>query len=91
MTAECNLPVGFERDAAIKVTPDAEGVSAGFRTAIAMSGGETRAMGLRGRQVCEELYSLDTVAEKVGRMYQWAGGAAVPVDDILMTGKSSSS
>ena len=57
MSAECNLPIGFERNAAIRCGHDPESIAAALRTAILLDDDAWSAMSGNARRLAEERYS----------------------------------
>ncbi|MCS4155842.1 poly(glycerol-phosphate) alpha-glucosyltransferase [Salinibacter ruber] len=75
-TPACNLPEGFEENAALRVTPDPESVAAGLRRLFNISAGRRAAIGDRGRALVEERFTWSSVAEQVYDVYRWMLGDA---------------
>ena len=79
MTPNCNLPVGFERGAAIDMEASPESISQAIALLSSLSSSDRREMGKRGRALVAELFAWERVSTKVREMYDWAlGGGARP-------------
>lgn len=78
MTAECNLTVGFDAGAAVRVSPDERSVAEGLRALFVMSDDERAAMGERGRRLVEERFSWDGVASELRAVFSWLLGGERP-------------
>nr|WP_259129743.1 glycosyltransferase [Salinibacter ruber] len=78
-TPACNLPEGFEVDAALKVTPDAEAIAAGLQRMFGASTERRASMGDRGRALVERKFTWPSVAQQMHEVYRWMlGEAEVP-------------
>lgn len=79
MTAECNLPIGFHRDAALQIVGDIDGIARGIDELVAMTDTERSQMGGRGKDLVREEFSWPRVTEKITATYDWLlSGGAVP-------------
>lgn len=74
MTPKCNIPEGFEANAAIRIEDNMESVSKGLLTFFAMSEEERESMGERGRMLVERDFTWDASAQKMVRLYEWLLG-----------------
>ena len=71
MTPECNLPEGFEANAALRIGPSTEEIAEGLRTLIEMSDDERIAMGARGRDLVAKRFSWPRIGEQTRGVYGW--------------------
>ena len=71
MTDFCNLPEGFDADAAIRIKPSSESVLQGLEKLEAMAEDELEAMGSNGRKLVEEKFTWPRIAEDMSRVYEW--------------------
>jgi poly(glycerol-phosphate) alpha-glucosyltransferase len=71
MTPECNLEIGFERQAALRTDPNSSSLKTGLRRLFGLSEAERRNMAMRGRKLVEEKYTWERIAEKTSRVYRW--------------------
>lgn len=83
MTEECNLPVGFKAGAAIKIAPEESSIFEGLRKCIQMSLADRQKMSDVAYSLCKNNYSMQPIMEKMVRMYRWASGENVDVNDLL--------
>jgi glycosyltransferase involved in cell wall biosynthesis len=71
MTLHCNLPIGFERGAALQIDTDVDGLKSGLETMGGMSGEELKGMGERGRRLCEERFAQRETSNMIKDVYRW--------------------
>ncbi len=69
MTAQCNLPEGFEAGAALPVEPTAGSIATGLRTLATMSDSALAEMGLQGRRLVENKFTWAAVAGQLLAVY----------------------
>jgi glycosyltransferase involved in cell wall biosynthesis len=76
LTPGCNFREAAEAGAAIEVSPDVRGTTAGLVELLSLSDRELKAMGERGRALVEAAYTWDGVAQQMLNLYRWlcAGG-----------------
>jgi poly(glycerol-phosphate) alpha-glucosyltransferase len=79
MTAECNLPEGFQAGAALKIEPTENSVGVGLNELFRMTEAERVAMGGRGRELVVARFTWPRIAQQVEEVYAWMlGGGAKP-------------
>jgi glycosyltransferase involved in cell wall biosynthesis len=79
MTAECNLPEGFDNGAAIAIEPSVAGIGEGVGKLLALDNAERIAMGRRGRELCAQRFDWSHVARQMKDLLNWIrGGGARP-------------
>ena len=78
MTPECNLPEGFQAQAALRVATDAASVTTGLRQLTDMSDAELTEMGDRGRQLVAEKFLWSQIGEEMRRVCNWAMNGGTP-------------
>jgi poly(glycerol-phosphate) alpha-glucosyltransferase len=84
MTPQCNIPEGFEANAAIRAECNAAGLFEGLKRLVTMSSRERAEMGTRGRKLVEERFTWPGVALKMSSVYKWiAGGGNAPDCEII--------
>jgi poly(glycerol-phosphate) alpha-glucosyltransferase len=84
MTPECNLPEGFQREAAIRIETHPAGLAQGLRALFDMSASEQTEMGRRGRALVAERFTWPKVAAEMRSVYEWVlGGGAPPACVVL--------
>ncbi|MDZ8117742.1 glycosyltransferase [Pontiella agarivorans] len=71
ITDFCNLPEGFESDAAVRIEPRADSIVRGLETMATMSDEERAAMGSAGRSLVEEKFTWSKIAGNMRRVYDW--------------------
>ncbi|TWT72932.1 D-inositol 3-phosphate glycosyltransferase [Allorhodopirellula solitaria] len=78
MTPQCNLPIGFARQAAISVTTDVDAVRVGIEELMRMTDRGRESMGEAGRRLVEEEFSWPKIARETQSVYQWLLGGDRP-------------
>lgn len=79
MTRECNLPDGFEAEAAIATNANANSLADALVQMFLMTDGERTAMGANGRRLVQRKYTWEQVATQFESVYEWmARGASRP-------------
>jgi poly(glycerol-phosphate) alpha-glucosyltransferase len=79
MTPECNLPEGFDADAAIRVETGVESIAEGLDSLFSMSDADLKEMGARGKELVRQKFTWQTVAEEMKQVYDWMlGGGTRP-------------
>lgn len=71
MSDQCNLPDGFENNAAIRVTTDAKSIADGLALLFSMKDEERMDMGENGYNLVKKAYTWDTIADKTIQLYFW--------------------
>ena len=79
MTAECNLPEGFEVNAALRIGTTPEEIAAGLRNLIQMSDADRTVIGVRGRDLVAKNFSWPVIGQQMLTVYEWVlGGGQTP-------------
>ena len=79
MTPECNLPEGFEADAALRIGTTPEEIAAGLKVMREMSDNDRSQMGNRGRALVATRFSWPRIGEQMRAVYEWMlGGGQTP-------------
>jgi poly(glycerol-phosphate) alpha-glucosyltransferase len=79
MTPECNLPEGFDADAAIRVETGVESIAEGLDSLFSMSDADLKEMGARGKELVRQKFTWQTVVEEMKQVYYWMlGGGTRP-------------
>lgn len=78
MTPECNLPEGFETNAAMRIGTSADEIAAGLKQLIEMSDDDRAAMGTRGRTLVATSFSWPRIGQQMRAVYEWVLGAEMP-------------
>lgn len=83
MTEACNLSMGFEHGAAIRIAPDPDQIAVALTQLLAQSDEELEKMGAAGRRLAEGSFSWKRVASDMSSVYQWICGGERPSSVIL--------
>jgi glycosyltransferase involved in cell wall biosynthesis len=83
MTPECNLPEGFQAQAAIRTEPEACSLAQGLKELFAMTDAERQLMGSRGRALVAERFSWPTIAADMNDVCKWLLGQGSQPSCIL--------
>lgn len=77
MTPECNLPEGFDSDAAIRSEGDVDNLAAALSEVMAAPDQELQEMGMRGRRLVESRFAWPRIGRQMADVYSWLlnGGA----------------
>lgn len=79
MTDFCNLPDGFEVNAAIKIDPEINSIAVGLGKLMSLSSAQLNELGNNGRSLVEEKFTWDIVSKKMSELYHWClNGGDVP-------------
>lgn len=74
MTRQCNIPGGFDNEAALDVRPDVESITEGLRDFFCLSENKREDMGRNGLELVKSRYSWSKVAAEMLGVYQWILG-----------------
>lgn len=74
MTPQCNLPVGFDAGAAVRVEPEVASITQGLVQVMTMPDDRRAALGQRGRALAGERFTWDAIAAEMSGVYEWALG-----------------
>ena len=78
MTSECNLPEGFEANAAVRIGNAPEEIAAGLKVLREMSDDDRSQMGNCGRTLVATRFSWPQVGEQMRAVYEWMLGGEMP-------------
>lgn len=84
MTPECNLPEGFESNAAIRIATDVEDIEHGLRQLFEMSVADCETMGERGKKLVIEKYSWPRIAADMKEVYDWVLGSGAKPESVSL-------
>jgi glycosyltransferase involved in cell wall biosynthesis len=84
MTPECNLPEGFEANAAVRIGTTPEEIAAGLKVLREMSDNDRSQMGNRGRALVATRFSWPRIGEQMRAVYDWVLGAGAPPQTIRL-------
>jgi glycosyltransferase involved in cell wall biosynthesis len=84
MTPECNLPEGFEANAALRIGKAPEEIAAGLKVLREMSDDDRSQMGNRGRSLVATRFSWPRIGEQMRRVYEWMLGGGSPPRSVMV-------
>ena len=84
MTSECNLPEGFEADAALRIGTTPQEIAAGLKVLREMSDNDRSQMGNRGRALVATRFSWPRIGEQMRPVYEWMLGSGAPPETIRL-------
>lgn len=84
MTPQCNLPEGFQHNAALAIDPTVNGITKGLLDFFSMSEHEQQQMGVRGRRLVEDLFSWPLIANQMHAVYMWTLGEGPQPDWLIL-------
>jgi poly(glycerol-phosphate) alpha-glucosyltransferase len=84
MTPECNLPEGFQANAALRIGTTPDEIAAGLKQLAEMSDKDRNQMGNRGRVLVATRFSWPRIGEQMWQVYEWVlGGGSLPENVIV--------
>jgi glycosyltransferase involved in cell wall biosynthesis len=83
MSKECNLPEGFEADAALETGTGRDAIIQSLRRFLTMDETERIRLGRLGRKLVEEKFTWPIVASKMATVYQWLLGQEKKPDWVI--------
>lgn len=83
MTPKCNIPEGFEHDAAVKINDNVDSVKNGLVSFLQMTDKERQDMGKRGYDLVCSDFTWDASAQKMVCLYEWLLGNADKPDFVF--------
>lgn len=84
ITPHCNLPEGYDYNAAIRIEDNVESVEDGLMTLFGMSNQELHSMGDNAFRLVKEHFTWKSAAEKLLRTYAWVLGKADKPDFVYL-------
>ena len=84
MTPECNLPEGFDANAALRIGKAPEEIAAGLKVLREMSDDDRSQMGNRGRALVATRFSWPQIGEQMRLVYEWMLGGGAPPETIRL-------
>lgn len=84
MTRESNLPIGFDRGAALRILPDTDDIAQKLDRLFSMSDTERDEIGRLGYQLVKEQFTWPQVAQDMHRVYEWVLGGGDPPDCVRL-------
>jgi poly(glycerol-phosphate) alpha-glucosyltransferase len=84
MTPQCNLPEGFQAQAAIQVNAHQESIAQGLDTLFSLSNNERKKFGINGQQLVHKRFIWSKVASEINAVYEeWILGGGSPPSCII--------
>lgn len=71
MTDQCNLPEGFEKNAALRVTTEPNSIAEGLEKLIKMTNSERELIGDNGYNLVANEFTWDKIADQTIQLYDW--------------------
>lgn len=82
MTPACNLPEGFEAEAALEIRPEIENIAEGLNMLLSLSDSERESMGMRGQDLVRSKFRWHRIGAEMARVYEWILGGGAPPASI---------
>lgn len=82
MTPQCNIPQGFQYEAAIKIMDDIKSCTDGLLCLFCMSAEKLEEMGNNGFKLVKEQFCWDIAAKRMYKLYQWLLGQCEKPDFV---------
>lgn len=82
MTDYCNLPEGFETNAAFRIEPNAESIAVGLESMFNLSNSQRILMGSNGYKLCERQFTWKVISQQKLHLYRWLLGEAEKPDFV---------
>jgi poly(glycerol-phosphate) alpha-glucosyltransferase len=74
MTKECNIPEGFESNAAIEIWPDVESIYEKLCSFMNLSDSQRNDLGQKGPKLVENKFTWPRIASQMNDVYKWVLG-----------------
>ncbi|MFC5050669.1 glycosyltransferase [Rubritalea spongiae] len=74
MTEFCNIPEGFEAEAAIEIGTDKESILAGLEQLVSLPEAAVQEIGERGLQLVKDKFTWEQISKQMAEVYQWVAG-----------------
>jgi glycosyltransferase involved in cell wall biosynthesis len=84
ITPACNLPEGYEKNAALRIETSPENIADGIRKLISMTDHEKKQMGKQGFEMVREKFSWSQVAGSMTHLYDWVLGKKEKPDFVFL-------
>jgi glycosyltransferase involved in cell wall biosynthesis len=84
MTPECNLPEGFEANAALRIGKTQEEIVDGLKVLREMSHNDRSQMGNRGRILVATRFSWRRIGEQMRSVYEWVLGGGQTSETVRL-------
>jgi len=84
MTPECNLPCGFEKNAALRISTDSKALASQLESFFRLTDGEREQLGRNGRTLAEASFAWPGIAKQMVSVYEWVLGGGPPPECVRM-------
>ena len=71
ITPACNLPEGYEAEAAIKIEPNPASIATGLQHLFALTDEQRQQLGQNGYELVLKKYTWDKIAQQMAEVYKW--------------------
>jgi glycosyltransferase involved in cell wall biosynthesis len=78
MTPECNLPEGFQANAALRIGTTQDEIASGLKLLREMSDNDRSQMGNRGRALVAARFAWPQIGDQMRAVFEWLLGAEMP-------------
>ena len=83
ITPACNLPEGYQANAALKIEPNPKSIATGLKELFALTDEQRHQLGTNGYELVLEKYTWDKIAEQMAEVYKWVVGGGAPPKTVL--------
>jgi len=84
MTKQCNLPEGFDQNAAIEIGTSIDGIVNGLTQLFSSSKNDLQQMGNAGNKLVIQKFNWSLIAEEMHKTYQWILGEGQLPENIIL-------
>jgi glycosyltransferase involved in cell wall biosynthesis len=83
LTPECNLPVGYERNAALRIETNPDSIARALSSLLPAPRSQLETLGAAGRRLVAERYQWPEVAHQMRAVYAWLLGGGQRPDCVI--------
>lgn len=83
ITPACNLPEGYNAQAAIKIEPNPTAIAGGLQQFFSLTDEQRQQLGLNGYNLVLEKYTWDNIARQMAEVYKWVVEGGQPPATVL--------
>jgi glycosyltransferase involved in cell wall biosynthesis len=84
MTKFCNIPEGFETNAAIEIQPEPDSIAEGLKGFVALSENQQKQIGRNGLELVEDKFAWPKIAAQMVDVYRWVLGQGDKPDCVRL-------
>jgi poly(glycerol-phosphate) alpha-glucosyltransferase len=85
MTRQCNIPEGFEANAAIEIRPEPNSIVEGLKQFVELSSGEQNQIGRNGLKLVKEQFTWPKIASQMIGVYKWILGKGTKPECVRLS------